>query len=128
MINLTTLLAQGVRQTIGEIEAPPGVDKQIAHSGLASNQIALLFFVNKLITILTVVLGIWVALNLMLAAFDYLTGQGKADAHQKVRDRITMSAFGLLLLVVAYLATALIGLLFFGDAAYILKPVIQGPL
>lgn len=120
---LSAVYANSVQDTIGRIDTPPGVTEQIADSGLTgADEVAILFFFNKLITVFVVMMGVWVVVNVMLAAYSYLTGQGNAEAHKKVRDKLTMSVIGLLLLVLAYVATAIISLLFFGDANYILNP------
>ena len=111
--------------TIGKIGTPPGVAEQIAKSGVEPNEVAILFFLSSLIKVANVIAGIWVAFNVVFAAFDYLGGQGSAEAHKKVRERITMSVLGLLLLVVAYVATAMISLLLFGDASYVLQPKLE---
>lgn len=111
--------------TIGKIGTPPGVAEQIAKSGVGAEDTAILFFLSSLIKVANVLAGIWVAFNVVFAAFDYLSGQGSADAHKKVRERITMSVLGLLLLVVAYVATAIISLLLFGDASYVLQPKLE---
>ncbi len=111
--------------TIGKIGTPPGVTEQIANSGVDPDEVAILFFLSSLIKFANVIAGIWVAFNVVFAAFDYLGGQGSAEAHKKVRERITMSVVGLLLLVVAYVATAMISLLLFGDASYVLQPKLE---
>ncbi len=128
-VGTTTILAANpVDSTIGTIDTPPGVDKQIAASNLATDEIAIFFFLSSLIKIVNVVAGIWVAFNIVFAGFNYISGQGSADAHKKVRDKITMSFVGLFLLAIAYMAVAVISLLLFGDAGYVLKPDIVTPL
>lgn len=128
-VGTTTILATNpVDATIGTIDTPPGVDKQIAASNLAPDEIAIFFFLSSLIKIVNVLAGIWVMFNIVFAAFNYLSGQGSADTHKKVRDKITMSFVGLFLLAIAYMAVAVISLLLFGDAGYVLKPDIVSPL
>jgi hypothetical protein len=128
-VGTTTILAANpVDSTIGTIDTPPGVDKQIAASNLATDEIAIFFFLSSLIKIVNVIAGIWVAFNIVFAGFNYISGQGSADAHKKVRDKITMSFVGLFLLAIAYMAVAVISLLLFGDAGYVLKPDIVSPL
>jgi len=128
-VGTTTILAANpVDSTIGTIDTPPGVDKQIAASNLATDEIAIFFFLSSLIKIVNVIAGIWVAFNIVFAGFNYISGQGSADAHKKVRDKITMSFVGLFLLAIAYMAVAVISLLLFGDAGYVLKPDIVTPL
>ncbi len=117
-----------VDTTIGKIDTPPGVAEQIAKAGYGPNEIAIFFFLSSLITIANVIAGIWVAFNIVFAGFIYLSSQGSADAHKKVRDKITMSVVGLFLLAAAYVAVAVISLLLFGDAGYVLNPDIISPL
>lgn len=117
--------------SIGQISPPPGVDVQnefAQNSGaVPSDGIAIFFFLSNMVKIVSVVAGVYVMYNLVMAAFTYLTGQGKAESHTKVRDLLTMSAVGLLLIVLAYTITAVLSLLLLGDASYILSPTLQGP-
>lgn len=115
--------ASSVDSAIGAIDVPPGVDKQIAKAG-SGTDIAIFFFLSSLLKIANVVAGVWIMFNFVLAGFNYVSGQGSPDAHKKVRDKITMSVVGIFLLVLAYAATAVISLLFFGDATYVLNPTI----
>ncbi|MBP9781119.1 hypothetical protein KBC89_00500 [Candidatus Woesebacteria bacterium] len=124
----TSLAANSVDTTIGSIDTPPGVTEQIAAANLAPDEIAIFFFLSSLIKVVNVVAGIWVAFNIVFAGFNYLSGQGSADTHKKVRDKITMSFVGLFLLAIAYMAVAVISLLLFGDAGYVLKPDIVSRL
>jgi len=113
-----------VEDTIGVIDTPPGVTEQIAKSGLSTDEIAIFYFLTTLITIFNVLAGIWVMFNIVFAAFIYLSGQGSSDTHKKVRDKITMSVVGLFLLAIAYAAVAILSLLLFGDAGYVLNPTL----
>lgn len=116
--------ANPVDATIGSIDTPPGVTEQIAKSGLGPNDVAIFFLLSSLIKVANVVAGIWVAFNIVFAAFNYLGGQGSADSHKKVRDKLTMSVLGLFLLAVSYAVVAVISKLLFGDAGYILNPTL----
>lgn len=117
--------ASSVEDTIGPIDAPPGVDYQNARAGLTDpNDVAIFFFLSNLLKVVNVIAGVWVAFNIVLAAFNYLSGQGSPDAHKKVRDKLTMSVVGLFILVIAYAAVAMLSMLFFGDASYILRPTL----
>lgn len=113
--------------SIGGISPPPGVKEQIA-AAPANTDIAILYFFSNIIKIATVFAGIFVMYNFAMAAFTYITGQGKAESHQKVRDKITMSVIGLLIIVLAYVLAAIFSLIIFGDASFILKPTVQGPV
>ena len=52
---------------------------------------------------------------------------GNADAHTKAADTVVFSIIGLAIIVASYAAAALAGLIFFGDATFILSPTICGP-
>lgn len=110
--------------SIGEISPPPGTSQQIQAAG-SGTDIAIFFFISNMIKIATAAAGVYVMYNLAIAGYDFLTAQGKADAYQKARDRLVMSVIGLLLIVMAYLITALLSLLIFGDAGFILNPVLS---
>lgn len=118
------VLANTVEDTIGAISPPPGVDVQNARSGLSPDEVAIFSFLSMLLKVVNVIAGVWVAFNIVLAAFHYLSGQGSPDTHKKVRDKLTMSVVGLFLLVIAYATVAILSKLFFGDAGYILNPTL----
>jgi len=129
MTFFSTLIAQApqLEEVIGQIDTPPGVDKQIetaqASGAIQGNENALLFFVSNLLKIGTIIAGLYVLFNILLAAYDLLSSQGKAEAYKKVRDKVTMSVVGLFIIVIAYTIGGLLGLILFGDAGYLLNPV-----
>ncbi|MFH1967732.1 MAG: hypothetical protein ABIJ03_04445 [Patescibacteria group bacterium] len=124
MLTSSTLLAQApqLEDVVGMIDTPPGIDKQITAAGIGPGDNALLFFISNLLRIATILVGVWVLFNVLLAGYDFISSQGKSDAYQKVRDKLTMSVIGLLLITVAYTIGGLIGLILFGDAGYLLNP------
>ena len=107
---------------IGRVDEPKGVELINIEAG--AGNIGILLFFSKFIQVITVIASIWVVINVILAAFKYLTGGGKADTHAKVKDTLTMSIIGLIIIVSTYTIAGLIGLVFFGDASYILNPTI----
>lgn len=107
---------------IGTIEEPPGVDAYNQAAGVGADETALLFFVTRMIRAVSLVAGVWSLGNVMFAGFTYITGKGDTAAHQKVRDYITMSAIGLMLIVASYTVGGILGLVFFGDASFLLNP------
>ncbi len=113
--------------TVGNIKPPPGVEQQIADSGLPATDVAILFFFNKMLVAVTVVMGIWVLFNLVLAGVSYITSSGDAKAHTQVKDRLIMSVLGIVLIVGAYTLTAVVSYVIFGDPSYALNPTITGP-
>jgi hypothetical protein len=108
-------------ELIGGINVPEGVTLISAESG---GDIGILVLVSKLIQIVTVVASVWVVINVVLAAYQYLSGGGKADNHTKVNNILTMSITGLIIIVSTYTIAGLIGLIFFKDPMYIINPTI----
>ena len=107
---------------IGKINAPVGVDKYNAISG--ANGVGLIFFVSNLIKLATIVAGIWVLFNFVTAGYTYITSQGESKAADQVKNQVTSSVLGLIIIVGAYTLIAIISFLLFGDAGYILNPTI----
>jgi len=113
---------ESIDSVIGEIKTPTGVD--LIQNKVGEGNIGILFFISKMLKVIALVGGVWVAINLVVAAYIYLTEGGKAEAHAKVGNIITMSVIGLIIIIVSYTFAGLIGLIFFGDASYIINPVI----
>ena len=65
--------------------------------------------------------------NFIMAGYIYITGKGEAKSHEMVKDKITMSVVGLALIIGAYVITAVLSYLLWGDPGFILKPDISGP-
>lgn len=109
----------------GSIEAPAGVEAFNAATGTPDG-IGLIIFVSNLIQLVTIVAGIWVMFNFILAGWQFITAEDK-NVFSKVQQKLTQSVIGLVIIVASYLIAGLIGLLLFGDASYIINPQIQGP-
>lgn len=126
---LSTLIAQndgGGSSLFGEIKPPQGVEQYNIAAGGVEN-IGIIVFASRLIQVITVVGGLFVFFNVIYAGFLYLSAMGDSGAHAKVRDQITYSVVGLLIIVASYALAGIIGLIFFGNATFILNPEICGP-
>jgi len=109
---------------LGTLDKPPGVEQWTDTSGLGADESPILFFASRMINIIAIVAGIWTFLNVIIAGYTYITSQGNAAANEKVRNLLTQSAIGMLIIIFAYSAGGLLGLIFFGDASFILEPTI----
>lgn len=109
---------------LGTLEKPPGVENYETAAGTGADESPLLFFISRMVQIISVIAGIWVLLNITVAGYTYITNQGNAGANEKVRNLLTQSAIGMMIIVLSYTIGGLIGLIFFGDASFILKPTI----
>lgn len=108
----------------GQIEAPMGVADLNEQAGAASNNIGLMIFISNMIKLASVIAGIWVLFNFIMAGFTYITANGDSGAYAKIGEKLALSASGLLLIVAAYTIAGILGLLIFGDATYIINPQI----
>lgn len=105
----------------GTIQPPKGVDK---YGGL--EQGGLILFASNGIRLATTVAGVWVMLNFILAGWKYITESDSSKAASEASTMMTNSMIGLAIIVGSYTLAAIAGLVFFGDASYILNPKITG--
>ncbi len=112
---------------IGTIDKPEAVANFDNAGGIGEGDIGVLFFFSRMISYITIVAGIWSFFNLILAGYTYVTSSGNAQSHTTVRDKITMSILGMVLIVTVYAIAGIIGTIFFGNSLYFLNPTIEGP-
>ena len=108
----------------GTIDKPQGIDR--FESGV-EGEIGILTFFSSLLQVATVIAGLWVLLNFILAGYEYITSQGDTGAHAKVRQKLTNSVMGLVIIAISYTVIAVLGLILFGSASYFLNPQIVRP-
>ncbi len=113
MLSLLTIAAF---QIFGAVEVPPGVDK------FTAGPQGLIQFASNLIKLITVVAGIYGLFNIIAAGYTYLSSGGNAKATEQAMNQLNYSLIGLMIIVGSFTITALISLLLFGDATYILNP------
>lgn len=109
----------------GVIEAPTGVDKLNAQS---ESGIGLILFVSNIIKLITIIAGVWTMFNFIFAGFNYVTDNGKSGSMEKIGEKLTMSVIGLAIIVASYTIAAVIGLILFGDATFIINPQIPSAI
>lgn len=113
-----------VNEAIGTIN-PPDATKNLKENQFANDPIPIYAFINWGLTIFTVIAGIWILFNVVFAAFEYFGGNGDPGTHQKVRQRITNSLIGFILIIMAYSITALVATMLFGDPTYFFNPTLR---
>lgn len=114
-----------VESLIGRIDPPPGVD--VWQDQVGDDEIAIILFLSNIITLITIVAGIWTMLNFIMAGWIYITSSGDSSAGEKVATKMTNSVMGLAIVALSYTIAGIIGYLIFGDATFIINPKIQGP-
>ncbi len=112
----------------GTVSPPPGVGEyNDLVTGGQGEKIGLFIFMTRAIQVFTVVAGLLSFFNFILAGYTYVSSDGNAKANEEVKNRLTYSVIGLVVIVSAYTIIALLSLLIFGSATYILNPTITGP-
>jgi len=120
------------RPVLGGVKPPTSIQKLnfIAKTseGNTVAGIGLILFLSRILQFGSIIAGIWVMFNVISAAFIYITKPGGTDGAEAVKEKLTMSAIGLSLIVTAFLLAGALGQIFFGDAGYILNPQLIGAL
>jgi len=109
---------------IGGVTPPKGVsnynwDWQTIKSG---GNIGVLVFASKLLKLIDIVAGLLIFANFTIAGYSYIISAGNTSIMTEIKDKLTFSIVGIVIIVVAYTAAAIIGLIFFGNASFILNP------
>lgn len=104
----------------GEVSPPPGVDK----FGGGTQGGGLIIFISNMIKVITVIAGLFGMFNVISAGYSYLSSSGNPKAAEEASNKMTMSLIGLIIIIGSFTITAIVGLILFGDAAYILNPKI----
>lgn len=107
----------------GTINPPQGVEQ---YNTLAGG-IGILIFLSRIVQLVFIVGGLVVVYNFISAGFVYLTSEGDSKAHEKVKNQVTYSVIGLVMLVLSFGFASLLGALFFDNPNFFLDPTIQGP-
>lgn len=84
--------------------------------------IGIVIFLSNLVHLFAIVAGIFAMFNFVFAGFIFLSSGADPGAMEKVREKITWTLIGIAVIVFAYSFVGLIGLLFFGNAGFILNP------
>ncbi len=118
---MRNLIAQG--NVFGQIRPPAVVEDSYGVLGAGAG---LTGFISRLIVVVTIAGGIWALFNVLTAGFMVITASDDSKKLGEMSTKITNTFIGLLVMVAAPLIAALIGLFFFGDAGFLLQPVIVG--
>ncbi len=113
----------GAAAVFGRVTAPKGLAGFNYASG-ADSKIGLISFFSLLLKLASIIAGIWVMFNFIMAGWLYIASDGDAGAHAKVNEKLTHSIIGILIIVAAYTIAGILSLLLFGDALFILSPTV----
>lgn len=113
-------------EIIGDVMPPVAITNWAI--GQPNSAGGLVAFISTIIRLITIVAGIFTMLNFVAAGAKYVFSMGNTNANVEVRDKLLFSVIGLLIIVASYTIAALFGLIFFGDATFILRPTFTGAL
>lgn len=101
----------------GTISPPPGAAsyKGLGEGGLNN-------FVSNILAFLGVLGGVIMFINLIVAGWQYLSAQGNPQVILNAGNKILGSLIGLVIIAAAFVIASIIGLVFFGDARFLLSP------
>lgn len=108
----------------GTIKAPDAIKQ---YGELGGGGAGLAGFISNIIVFVTVVGGLWALFNIITAGFSLINAGGDTKKVSEMGTQISMTFFGLLIMIAAPLLAALIGQFLLGDATFFLRPVFKGP-
>jgi hypothetical protein len=100
---------------------PPAVIQSYGTSG------GLVVLTSNLLRLAVIVGGLLALFNIVMAGYTYLTSSGDSKAHEKVMSKLTMSLWGIVLMIMAPALMAIAGWVLFKNSMYFLNPTLTGP-
>ena len=87
----------------------------------------LIVLFNNILRLLVAIAGIYALLNFILAGYAFISAGGDPKKVELAWAKIWQSMIGLLIIIISFTLTALLGKLLFGNSMAILSPKIYGP-
>lgn len=114
---------------IGGVSPPKGVDlfnwEALKDSSVVGKYIGIFYFVTAGLRLFFIIAGLLVFGNFIYSGFIYITQAGDSKAHTLVKERVTFSIVGLVIMVSAFIVASLIGAIVFDNPGFILNPTIS---
>ena len=111
------------QEFFGSFSPPPG----IAEYSATGKVTALVLFLSNILKIVIYAAGLFALINLLVSGIQYLGSSGNPEMIKQASAKIWMSILGLVIIASSFILAAIVGQVFFGDAALFIKPVIPGP-
>ncbi|MBP7774943.1 hypothetical protein KA078_04085 [Candidatus Woesebacteria bacterium] len=111
---------------LGKVRLPPGYTQYVTYENGDYTDNGLVKFASRIMRVFIIICGIWTLFNFLMAGWTYISGMENPKAQQEVKDKLTMTVIGLVILTTSFTLAGLFGLIFFKDATFILSPVIKG--
>ncbi|MDZ7586264.1 MAG: hypothetical protein U0946_00795 [Patescibacteria group bacterium] len=103
--------------------APPGLAEYEANPALSP----LILFFSNIYRLAIFGIFIYAIINFFISAIQYIGSAGNPETLKQASGRIWISFLGLIIVAVALLLAAVIGIVFFHDARFLLNPAIPDP-
>lgn len=110
-----------VEDLFGKITPPPGTPDLSKTTEID----AIVKILNVSLNIIMIVGGFLALFNLISAGYTYMTSGGDSKKLSEVNTKILFTVIGLVVLILAPVGAAIIGIIIFKDATAILSPKIQ---
>jgi len=116
-----SLLAQ-VDSVIGELEPiisnVPGITAEGELPGIVA-------VINIVLRIIFIIAGVYAFFNIIIAGMNFIGAGGDPKKVTAAWEKIWQSFLGLVIIVSSFIIAAIIGIILFGDATYILNPKLK---
>jgi len=109
---------------IGGVKPPEGVRSYNFQAVMAGNgdNIGILIFASKLLKIANIIAGLLIFTNFVSAGYAYVTSAGNTSIMAEIKDKLTFSIIGIIIIVAAYAGMAIFSYILFGDPGFLLNP------
>ncbi len=131
-MSLIAKLIAATDPVFGGVTPPPGIDK-FNKLGLAKGAVdsvgeglGLVIFVSNMIKVIVIVAGLFGVINIISAGFTFLGSAGSPKAIEEANQKLLHSLIGLMVIVGSFAIAAIVSVILFGDAGFILNPTISG--
>lgn len=104
---------------LGRVDPPTGV-----RTYNLITKIGVFKFISAGLRLFFIISGLLIFGNFLYSGYIYIVQAGDTKAHGEVKDRLTYSVIGLVVMVSAFILAGLVGAIVFGDPGFILKPEI----
>ena len=112
---------------IGEIKPPGWLEKHGSVEVGGERGFGLINFFSNILKLMTVVAGLFAAVNLIFAGLGFISASGEPEKLKSANQKIWNSLIGLVIIAASFTIAAIVGWIFFGDATMIISPKIYGP-
>lgn len=96
------------------------INKPISYAGLEGGGLS--NFISNLLALLATLGGLFVFINFIIAGYQYLSANGNPQNIANAGNKMLYSVIGLVIIAAAFVIASIVGLVFFGDAGYLLSP------